>query len=40
MFAGIYSGRLRASAVEAQLGIVWKPHLIDEVIDGNTRADG
>jgi len=29
---GIYSGRLGASDVEAQLGIVWWRHLIDEVI--------
>lgn len=39
MFAGIYSGRLGASSVEAQLGVVWKPHLIDEIIDGHTKAD-
>lgn len=38
MFAGIYSGRVGASSVEAQLGIVWKPHLIDEIIDGQTKA--
>jgi hypothetical protein len=29
---GIYSGRLGASDIEAQLGIVWWRHLIDEVI--------
>ena len=39
MFAGIYSGRFGASSVEAQLGVVWKPHLIDEIIDGQTNAD-
>lgn len=39
MFAGIYSGRLGASSLEAQLGIVWKPHLIDEIIDGHTNAE-
>ena len=38
MFAGIYSGRLGASSIEAQLGIVWKPHLIDELIDGRANA--
>jgi hypothetical protein len=32
MFIGVYSGRLGASSVEAQLGVVWKAHLIDEVI--------
>lgn len=34
-FIGVYSGRLGASSIEAQLGIVWKKHLIDEIIDGN-----
>lgn len=34
-FAGVYSGRIGAkSDIEAQLGIVWKAHLIDEIIDG------
>ncbi|MCB1808667.1 MAG: hypothetical protein KDJ99_27015 [Candidatus Competibacteraceae bacterium] len=33
-FVGIYSGRLGASEVEAQLGIVWKRHLIDEIAEG------
>lgn len=39
MFAGVYSGRLGASSLEAQLGVVWKPHLIDEIIDGHVKAD-
>ena len=39
MFVGIYSGRIGASSVEAQLGIVWKPHLIDEILDARTIAD-
>lgn len=39
MFVGVYSGRLGASAVEAQLGIVWKAHLIDEIIDAQKIAD-
>lgn len=39
MFAGIYSGRLGASSLEAQLGLVWKPHLIDEIIEGRTKAE-
>jgi hypothetical protein len=38
MFVGIYSGRIGASEVEAQLGIVWKSHLIDEIIDGQVKA--
>ena len=38
-FVGIYSGRLGASELEAQLGIVWKPHLIDELIDGAHKAE-
>ncbi len=38
-FVGIYSGRLGASQLEAQLGIVWKPNLIDEVIDGARKAE-
>jgi hypothetical protein len=38
MFVGIYSGRLGASEVEAQLGVVWKARVIEEVIDGNHRA--
>lgn len=38
-FVGIYSGRLGASHTEAQLGMVWKPHLIDEIIDGSCKAE-
>ena len=38
MFVGVYSGRLGASEVEAQLGIVWKAVLVDEVIDGRKAA--
>lgn len=38
MFVGVYSGRLGKSEVEAQLGMVWKARLIDEIIDGGTRA--
>lgn len=34
-FAGIYSGRIGVkNELEAQLGIVWKRHLVDEIIDG------
>jgi hypothetical protein len=32
---GIYSGRLGPHQVEAQLGIVWKRHVIEETIAGN-----
>jgi hypothetical protein len=35
---GVYSGRLGPHDVEAQLGIVWKRHLIDEVVNGATVA--
>lgn len=37
MFAGIYSGRLTENGEEtmAQLGIVWKRAVIDEIIEGN-----
>jgi hypothetical protein len=38
MPVGIYSGRLGASSIEAQLGVVWKFHLIDEIIDGKVIA--
>jgi len=38
-FVGVYSGRFGASQLEAQLGIVWKPHLINEVIDGARAAE-
>ncbi|KQW54022.1 MULTISPECIES: trypsin-like peptidase domain-containing protein [unclassified Variovorax] len=40
MFVGVYSGRLLgASELEAQLGIVWKSRVIDEIIDGGSRAE-
>lgn len=36
-FLGIYSGRyVGDTEFEAQLGIVWKRYLIDEIIDGQT----
>lgn len=38
MFVGVYSGRLGKSELEAQLGIVWKAYLIDEIIDAGVRA--
>ena len=33
-FVGVYSGRLGPSQLEAQLGVIWKRHLIDEIIAG------
>lgn len=37
-FLGIYSGRIIGKTnFEAQLGIVWKKHLIEEIIIGRTR---
>lgn len=37
-FVGIYSGRiLGKTELEAQLGIVWKKEVIDDIIDGNTK---
>lgn len=39
-FVGIYSGRvLGKTELEAQLGIVWKEEVIDEIIDGNTKDE-
>lgn len=32
-FVGVYSGRVGADEVRAQLGIVWKKSVIDEIID-------
>jgi hypothetical protein len=37
-FVGIYSGRLGTSALEAQLGIVWKRTAIEETIKGKSFA--
>lgn len=33
-FVGVYSGRIGADETKAQLGIVWKARVIDEIIDG------
>jgi hypothetical protein len=35
---GIYSGRLGADQIEAQLGIVWKRQVIEETVVGNSFA--
>jgi len=32
-FIGVYSGRVGADETKAQLGVVWKSHVIDEIID-------
>jgi len=37
--AGIYSSRLGADHVQAQLGIVWKRHTIEETVVGNSIAN-
>ncbi len=33
-FIGVYSGRIGADETKAQLGVVWKARVIDEIIDG------
>lgn len=33
-FVGIYSGRVGVDETKAQLGVVWKANVIDEIIDG------
>ncbi len=33
-FLGVYSGRIGQSEIHAQLGIVWKGKVIDEIIEG------
>lgn len=39
-FLGIYSGRLIGDTeFEAQLGIVWKKHLIEEIINAGIKDD-
>jgi hypothetical protein len=35
-FIGVYSGRIGKDEAKAQLGIVWKVAVIDEIIDGKT----
>lgn len=37
-FWGIYSGRLGEDEFRAQLGIVWKKTVIEEIIEGKTRT--
>jgi len=39
-FVGIYSGRvIGKTELDAQLGIVWKKEVIDEITDGNTKDE-
>jgi hypothetical protein len=37
-FLGVYSGRLGNDLLGAQLGIVWKSEVIDEIVDGRVRG--
>ncbi|MFT5878522.1 MAG: hypothetical protein ACJA2N_001292 [Salibacteraceae bacterium] len=37
-FLGIYSGRIGADHGKAQLGIVFKKQVIDEIIEGNVNG--
>lgn len=38
-FLGIYSGRIGKGEIHAQLGIVWKRKVINEIIEGNLKGD-
>lgn len=38
-FIGVYSGRIGKDESKAQLGIVWKARVIDEIISGSVRGD-
>lgn len=38
-FLGIYSGRIGQGEIHAQLGIVWKKDVIEEIINGQTRGN-
>jgi hypothetical protein len=37
-FAGVYSGRLGDSELQAQLGIVWKAQAVDEIVQDQTKG--
>lgn len=37
-FVGVYSGRIGADELKAQLGIVWKDRVISEIINGGKRG--
>lgn len=38
LFLGVYSGRLGKDEFQAQLGVVWKKEVIEEIIRGKTLA--
>lgn len=38
-FIGVYSGRIGADETKAQLGIVWKANVIEEIIDGKVLGE-
>lgn len=38
-FLGVYSGRIGKGEVKAQLGIVWKSEVIDQIISGSVRGN-
>lgn len=38
-FLGVYSGRIGKGEIHAQLGIVWKSKVIEEIIIGQTRGN-
>lgn len=39
-FVGVYSGRLGAKdEFQAQLGIVWKKQVIEEIIEGQVKSN-
>jgi hypothetical protein len=41
MFVGVYSGRVGAEdEFKAQLGVVWKTSVLDEIISAAQRGDG
>ena len=37
-FVGVYSGRVGDLELQAQLGIVWKPQLVWDIIDVPTKG--
>ena len=38
-FLGVYSGRIGKGEIHAQLGIVWKSKVIEEIIIGQIRGN-
>jgi hypothetical protein len=38
-FLGVYSGRIGKGEIHAQLGIVWKTKVIEEIIDGQKKGN-